>query len=246
MRVRKTNKWAKVVIPCPNCGCGCDVELGDSDEDEIISISSDSEPEPKRPRRDAAAKEPASPTSSLDIKIEPKEEPPSQSNIQAFFSQYSTFEYNPSQPVMSEFERMCKIIDFKPFKSSQAEARKGMKDAMTKDFNALYGTDVNDLGAWQSLCRVLQFPTIPDNLVECQELVQATHVNIVDLVDTKLTGDPVIHFNSERELSIYTKSTRKFFPRDNINAGNLLRFLLRHIFCPTDADRSKVEPLLNT
>lgn len=71
---------------------------------------------------------------------------------------------------MSEFERMCKIIDFKPFKSSQAEARKGMKDAMTKDFNALYGTDVNDLGAWQSLCRVLQFPTIPDNLVECQEV----------------------------------------------------------------------------
>jgi hypothetical protein len=135
-----------------------------------LSISSDSEPEPKRPRRDVEQPRPESPASSLDVKIEPKEEPLSQSNIQAFFSQYSTFKYDSSQPVMSEFYRMCDTTNLTPFKSSKEQAREEIRDALTKDFNALYGTDVNDLGAWQSLCRVLQFDTIPEDLNKCKEV----------------------------------------------------------------------------
>lgn len=39
-------------------------------------------------------------------------------------------------------------------------------------------------------------------------------------------------FVSEKKLSEYTKSTGKFFPRDNAYAGGLLKYLLRRIMDP--------------
>lgn len=64
-------------------------------------------------------------------------------------------------------------------------------------------------------------------------------MDIVDLVDIGATGKPIIHFESEEELSGYTKSTRKFFPRDNVESGGLLKFLLRRIFVPNTASRQQ-------
>jgi hypothetical protein len=43
-------------------------------------------------------------------------------------------------------------------------------------------------------------------------------------------------FPSVLALSEYTKKHGKFFPKDNAYAGNLLRFLLRHIIFPELAD----------
>ncbi|KAF8682374.1 Fusaric acid resistance protein-like [Rhizoctonia solani] len=173
-----------------------------------------------------------------------KPEALTQTNIHQFFSQYSSrsFSYNPSQPVMSEFHRM---VGSKWFPTgSQAQVKREMEDALTKDFNVMYGTDVDDLKAWKGLCRVLEFENIPDDLEECRRLVAATYVNIVDLIDTKLTGKPVQHFNSELELSKYTKKHRKFFPRNNVHSGTLLKFLLRRILSPTTATRDNPYPHL--
>ncbi|CAE6336557.1 unnamed protein product [Rhizoctonia solani] len=157
-----------------------------------------------------------------------KPEPLTQTNIHQFFSQYSSsFSYNPSRPVMSEFYRMAKLE---------------IQDALTKDFNLIYGTDVGDLKAWQGLCRVLEFEHVPDDLDECKKMVDATFVNIVDLVDTKITGKPVQHFDSELALSNYTRAHGKFFPRNNVHSGGLLKFLLRHIHQPTAATRENPNP----
>lgn len=57
-------------------------------------------------------------------------------------------------------------------------------------------------------------------------------VNIVDLIDTPVTRKPVVHFETERALSEYTKRTGKFFPAENAHAGGLLKFLLRKIMAP--------------
>ena len=63
------------------------------------------------------------------------------------------------------------------------------------------------------------------------------HVNLVDLV---LEEGPVHKFKTVKELSEYTRATGKFFPRDDAEAGGLLRYLLRHIFDPSkDSDRIK-------
>jgi hypothetical protein len=59
-----------------------------------------------------------------------------------------------------------------------------------------------------------------------------THVNIVDLIDTRNTGRRVKVFNSVQELSMYTKDSGKYFPKENAYAGGVLKFLLREILNP--------------
>ncbi|KAG9090987.1 hypothetical protein FS749_000156 [Ceratobasidium sp. UAMH 11750] len=159
-------------------------------------------------------------------------EPDPRSYIKAFFIKYPEFDYDPLQPVMDEFYRMCdKFWPNREDKDNpkRQEARDGFRDALTQQFNAIYGTNKKSLTAWQNLCDVLQLADIPDNLKECRELVQSTYVNIVDLVDVPVTQIPVEHFGGEQELSDYTKRTGKYFPKENAYAGGLLRFLLRQI-----------------
>ncbi|CAE6411270.1 unnamed protein product [Rhizoctonia solani] len=117
------------------------------------------------------------------------------------------------------------------------QARIGFRNALAKDFNDFYGTDENDLASWQKLCTVLNLGNIPNELESCRKLVKSKYVNIVDLVETPYSGEPVEHFKSEAELSAYTKRTGKYFPRDNANAGNLLQYLLRRIIVPRQSEQ---------
>ncbi|QRW27754.1 tyrosinase [Rhizoctonia solani] len=250
------------------CGCGCDVNLEESEEEEILSLSSDSEdevqPSSKKPRlklemsdsesdsKTAVAMPsssfippPSSYPDSSDSDSDdippwpttyPKPEPVSQRAKPEPFSQL--FDPDPVKPeALTNQHTPVLQPDRKP-------RSRGKEDALTKDFNVMYGTDVDDLKAWKGLCRVLEFENIPDDLEECRRLVAATYVNIVDLIDTKLTGKPVQHFNSELELSKYTKKHRKFFPRNNVHSGTLLKFLLRRILSPTTATRDNPYPHL--
>jgi hypothetical protein len=54
-------------------------------------------------------------------------------------------------------------------------------------------------------------------------------VNIVDLVDSRTRGTPVDTFDTLAELSEYSRREEKLFPREQANAGNLLKYLLREI-----------------
>jgi hypothetical protein len=49
-------------------------------------------------------------------------------------------------------------------------ARENLKDAMTQQFNNIYGTDENNLAAWQNLCQVLNIDPIPDELNLCRNV----------------------------------------------------------------------------
>ena len=64
------------------------------------------------------------------------------------------------------------------------------------------------------------------------QAVKNTHVNIVDLLDRRYTGQGVRVFDSVQELSKYTKDTKKYFPKENAYAGGVLKFLLRDILNP--------------
>ncbi|EUC59455.1 hypothetical protein RSOL_313920, partial [Rhizoctonia solani AG-3 Rhs1AP] len=107
--------------------------------------------------------------------------------------------------------------------------REEFRDALTLQFNALYGTEEDNLSSWQNLCSVLNLADVPGELEACRNLVASMHVNIVDLIDTPVTQDPIVHFKDEEHLSVYTRHTGKKFPRDNVHSGDLLRFLLRKI-----------------
>ena len=54
----------------------------------------------------------------------------------------------------------------------------------------------------------------------------------MDLVDVFDTDDIVTVFPSVQALSEYTTGTGKYFPRNHISAGSLLRYLLRQILNP--------------
>lgn len=151
--------------------------------------------------------------------------------LHEFFEEYPDFSYNPSAPVMSEFYRMCDFFCWERGDNDREEAHAALKDAMTHQFNSMYGTDVNDLASWQHLCRILQIFPIPDALVACRSRVKQTHVNIVDLVESR--GQHVRVFDSVQDLSTYTKDHGKYFPKENAYAGGVLKFLLRDILNPS-------------
>lgn len=149
--------------------------------------------------------------------------------IAEFFAGYPQFHYNPSSSVWVEFHRMLRWDTEK----KREGARKDLRDALTEQFNSIYGTDVENIKNWQLLCRVLGISPVSEDLDECRHVVLNTHVNLVDLVMHQTdSNEPVKLFKTERELSEYTQRFRKYFPRDSIHAGGLLKFLLRHILNP--------------
>ncbi|KAG1867058.1 hypothetical protein C8R48DRAFT_833139 [Suillus tomentosus] len=161
---------------------------------------------------------------------------PSQTQTQTplddFFATHPTFDYDSSASASSEFYRMCGQFCWDRDDKEREKAHNDFKNALVRQFNEIYGTDVNDLTSWHNLCQIVRISPIPDTLKLCREAVKATHVNIVDLVDTNVTKEPVTRFVSEAKLSEYTKATGKFFPTDNAYAGGLLRYLLRRILNP--------------
>jgi len=64
------------------------------------------------------------------------------------------------------------------------------------------------------------------------QAVRSKHVNLVDLVHG--SKEDVRIFRTEKELSKYTRGTKKFFPREKAIDGGVLRALRRHILSPRD------------
>jgi len=128
---------------------------------------------------------------------------------------------------------MCDFFQWDKEDFEKQEARGLLKDALTQQFNSIYGTDVDSIQSWQTLCQVLRIVPMPEGLHACREAVRATHVNIVDLVENRNSGRRVRIFSSEEALSEYTIANGKFFPKENAYAGGLLRFLLRQIMNPS-------------
>lgn len=44
------------------------------------------------------------------------------------------------------------------------------KDALTQQFNANYGTDAEDINAWQNLCGRLNIEPVPTTLKRCRQV----------------------------------------------------------------------------
>ena len=86
--------------------------------------------------------------------------------------------------MVEEFYRMCDLFGWKRTSTKKEVgcretddadrkfriARQAFNDAMAKQFNSIYGTDLNDISAWKNLCRVLRIIPIPKGLEECQEV----------------------------------------------------------------------------
>jgi hypothetical protein len=75
---------------------------------------------------------------------------------------------------MAEFYRMCDLFGWQRDDEEKEKARELLKDALTQQFNDMYGTDVDDIRSWQNLCRILEIVPIPDALHACREVSHPT------------------------------------------------------------------------
>ncbi|CAE6405088.1 unnamed protein product, partial [Rhizoctonia solani] len=203
-----------------------------------LSSSSDSDSD-SNSDDESESKSDESNSSALNGPKLPK--PLERSSVQQFFNQFPYFPYDSSESVMWEYHCLRRTEGFKSLSpQAQRKARRDLKVALTKDFGQLYGTDVNDLGALQTLCLVLGFEDVPNNLEKCQNLVTSTYVNVVNLIDTVYAGDLVVCFDSEKELSEYTIWSENFVSKNSQHAGSLLKCLLRNIYIHSSTDATAV------
>ncbi|KAJ6507763.1 hypothetical protein C8R47DRAFT_57228 [Mycena vitilis] len=159
-----------------------------------------------------------------------KAKPAPSTHLSQFFAAYPRYEYNPAGPASQQFHKLRRIYRFDNKASN--EAYDGYNRALGLTFSQEYGDDVDSLENWQGLCRAVEIVPIPETLEECEYAIEDSHVNLIDLVDLTTTGERVHRFKTERELSVYTKETGKFFPRKRMFKGALLRHLLRRILHP--------------
>lgn len=87
-----------------------------------------------------------------------------------FFSQYPDFDYDSSEPIWTEFYRMSDFYGWSGNHPRKNEAREQLKDAMVHLFNNFYGTDVNDINSWHTLCDAIDIDPVPEGLQACQEV----------------------------------------------------------------------------
>ncbi|KAM6502997.1 hypothetical protein JOM56_002974 [Amanita muscaria] len=156
-------------------------------------------------------------------------------HILAFFAEYPDFEYNATAPVWKEFNRLTRYMGWNPRPGEDpeyGEARSAFAAALGQQFSTFYGSDVNDINAWQALCTALGVEPIPDSLGKCRKLVKSTHVNLVDFIDSRITGEPIRIFLTEKELRRYTQRTHKIFPKESAKESGVLKYLLRRIYAP--------------
>ena len=76
-------------------------------------------------------------------------------SVNEFFASYANFDYNPTSPIWDEFNRMCNLFDWEHDDFEMREAKQNFKSVIVKQFNYLYGSDVNNLESWQNLYRIL-------------------------------------------------------------------------------------------
>lgn len=65
---------------------------------------------------------------------------------------------------------MCDTFGWDDEDYEMREARRKFKSAMVQQFNILYGTDVDDLNSWKSLCGILNIVPVPATLEECRKV----------------------------------------------------------------------------
>ncbi|KAF8434372.1 hypothetical protein L210DRAFT_3485540 [Boletus edulis BED1] len=156
--------------------------------------------------------------------------------LEEFFDEFANlnigFTYREDSTAHDNFGRLRNVLNSAQISVVRAE----FNDALVQQFNFIYGTD-SDLGAWQNLCSVIGITPVPDEIKDCKRLVWDANVNIVDLLESGRTGEPVQTFPTLDELREYSVNSRKIFPKQSAYAGGLLKELLREFFHPYFGNR---------
>jgi len=92
------------------------------------------------------------------------------SYLEEFFERYPRFRFNSSAPATAQFHRLCDSYNWSRNDKQRLDAVEGFGNALSQSFNHTYGTEVNDIRSWQTICAVIEIDPIPNNLEECQDV----------------------------------------------------------------------------
>jgi hypothetical protein len=92
------------------------------------------------------------------------------SHIEQFFRKYPAFHFCSSAPVSAQFYRLCDSQGWDRHTKERDVAYRAYGDALSQTFNDTYGTEVDDLRSWQTLCEVIEIKPVPNILEECQDV----------------------------------------------------------------------------
>jgi len=150
----------------------------------------------------------------------------SQSHVSQFFSSYPDFQLNQDATPTKQFMKLKKVKRWNDGDTAYIEASENFANALAADFDAKYGTDVDNIENWHVLCRILRIDPVPEDISACRKAVKSKHVNLVDLV---YHSDEVQTHHSVTALAKYSLKHKKIFPKEPAKAGGVLRYLLRPI-----------------
>ena len=94
----------------------------------------------------------------------------SSDHLTEFFAQYPRFNYNPTSPSSQEFYRMCNFFRWDREDPEREAAHDGFKTALVRQFNSLYGTEVDDIESWRGLSLALEIYPLPDDLKKAKKV----------------------------------------------------------------------------
>ncbi|EEU46605.1 uncharacterized protein NECHADRAFT_79369 [Fusarium vanettenii 77-13-4] len=158
------------------------------------------------------------------------------SPIDLFFAKYPKFDYMRDKPLWNEFHRM--VEHFKWQGAERGHFKSEFRDALVEEFNYVYGTDEGSLESWDKLCQAMGL-SAPKTLKEAHKIVRGAHVNLVALVQSPRTGEPVEVFKSMQDLRQFTAKTKWTFPQEHDQAGGLLNMLIRKMSVPSHGRGSR-------
>ncbi|KAH7335625.1 hypothetical protein BKA66DRAFT_577490 [Pyrenochaeta sp. MPI-SDFR-AT-0127] len=144
-----------------------------------------------------------------------------------WFSKFNKFAFDPNSGLKSNFERLAAHRNW-----GHKLKRKRWTECQTACFDALYGGDAdkNKLEKWQELCHEVHITNPPETISGCKEVLGSRKmlVNIVNLIDHRLIGVPVIRFKSYRAFHDYTTNGRTY-PLKKAKEEGFIKALLRKL-----------------
>ncbi|OAL00573.1 hypothetical protein IQ06DRAFT_347927 [Phaeosphaeriaceae sp. SRC1lsM3a] len=142
-----------------------------------------------------------------------------------WFDQFHDFTYDATVGLKSNFQRLAAARQW-------GTARKSAQwvSCQTVTFDSVYGTDTTKLEVWQELCREVYIKNPPKSIKGCKKVLGSRNVlvNLVNLIDHRLSGAKVIRFPNHDAFWAYTSKGRKF-PLSEAKKDGFIKVLLRQL-----------------
>ena len=98
-------------------------------------------------------------------------------HVSQFFLSYPDFMLDQDAPPTREFLRLKRLNHWGNGDDAYIEARERFADALAEDFNAKYGTDIDNIHNWHTLCHVLGIDPVPKGISACRKVRASGEMN---------------------------------------------------------------------